>query len=133
MKTFSKSWKGLFYLYDMKQSLQQNERLKHQKLIERLFEEGRSVKVYPVKAVFLEEPSLERTQAAFSVPKRTFQKAVERNRIKRLMREAYRKHREMYLPQNGKKFAVLFIYLGQEMPYYSRLESTMNAVLKKCF
>jgi len=117
----------------MKNTLQKNERLKHRKLIERLFEEGRSIKVFPLKVLVLEESSIEKTQVAFSVPKRNFRNAVERNHIKRLMRETYRKQKGEYLSKSGKKFAMIFIYLGQEMPTYSLLESTMNSILVRGF
>ncbi len=131
---FSSRWKGLFLsLPHMRQSFPQNEKLKRQLLIERLFEEGRAIKIFPVKAILLEDPALEQTQAAFSVPKKNFKKAVDRNRIKRQLREAYRLHKDAFLSKSGKKFAVIFIYLGKELPAYSQLENTMVSVLKRCF
>lgn len=115
----------------MKQSFPKNEKLKRQKLIERLIQEGRAEKAFPLKAISLEDPSLDSIQVAFTVPKRNFKNAVDRNRIKRLMREAYRINKENFIGKSGKKFAVLFIYLGKEMPSYSRLEKTMVALLKR--
>lgn len=116
----------------MKQSFPKNEKLKRQKLIERLFQEGRTAKVFPLKAILMEDSSLENTQAAFAVPKKIFKNAVDRNRIKRLMREAYRTNKGSLIDESGKNFAVLFIYLGKEMPTHAHLQKTMVALLKKC-
>ena len=71
------------------------ERLKNKKLIERLFDSGQSITVFPLKAVYL-NTSFEDEVAAkvgVSVSKRLFGSAVDRNRIKRLLREVYRLNR----------------------------------------
>ena len=77
----------------MNNSLGKKERLKSQKLIGRLFEEGASIKNFSFQAdlYYYRNPiSIISVQASFSVPKRNFKKAVDRNRIKRLIKEAYR-------------------------------------------
>ena len=76
-----------------KNTLGKKERLKSKKLIGKLFEEGKSIKKYPFRLIYLiqDKNSFKiKTQASFSVPKRNFKKAVDRNRIKRLIKEAYR-------------------------------------------
>ena len=73
-----------------KNTLGKKERLKSKKLIGKLFEEGKSIKKYPFRLIYLiqDKNSFKiKTQASFSVPKRNFKKAVDRNRIKRLMRD----------------------------------------------
>ena len=115
----------------MSQTFPKHEKLKSRKTIERLFTEGKSFKKCPVKVFFIEVENAEYTQAAFAVPKRNFKLAVQRNHIKRKLREAYRLNKEQLIINNGKKFALLFLYLGKENPDYSFLEQSVVSLLKK--
>jgi len=76
----------------MKYSYKKTEKLKSEKLITELFTSGNSVSAYPLRLVFLESSFLEdvKIKTGVSVPKKNFKKAVDRIRIKRLIREAYR-------------------------------------------
>jgi len=69
--------------------------------------------------------------AAFAVPKRNFKSAVDRNRIKRQLREAYRLNKHLLDEIHGKKFVMLFLFLGKVKPQYSELEKAMVKLLKK--
>ncbi|MEM7185134.1 MAG: ribonuclease P protein component [Bacteroidota bacterium] len=109
----------------------QEEKLKSRRLIERLFSEGKSISKFPVKLYFLPVDNVEKNRAAFAVPKRSFKLAVDRNRVKRQMREAYRHHKHMLSQQNEAKFALLFLYIGKEKPQYSQLESAFHGLLSK--
>lgn len=64
----------------------------HKKIIEKTFQEGRTIKSFPYTARYIvsELPTNKPFQVVISAPKRNFKKAVKRNRIKRLMREAIR-------------------------------------------
>ncbi len=93
--------------------LDKSRRLKRKKLIERLMAEGRDAFVYPVKMIYMpsELPLDVPFQVAFGVSKKRFRRAVKRNRVKRLLREAFRLNQDL-LP--GKSLALMLIYVGKE-------------------
>jgi ribonuclease P protein component len=110
-----------------------NEKLKSKIAIGQLFTEGLSVKKYPIKLIFLpKENSTETpTQAAFAVPKRSFKLAVKRNRIKRLMREAYRHQKPELFNKLTTSYNLLFLYLGKEELPYETVFKKMKVALKQ--
>ncbi len=107
------------------------EKLKSKKLIEQLFKEGKSVSTNGFTLVYLVQPlrTFYPAQAGFSVPKRNFKHAVDRNRVKRLMREAYRLNKLPFyekLAARQKQLAVMFVYKGKALPTY---EATTKAIV----
>lgn len=115
------------------QTYPKQEKLKSKKLIDALFIEGRSVKSFPLRMVFIETPLPypEITiQTGVSVSKRNHKLAVTRNRIKRLMREAYRTHKNK-IQTKGTTFAVLIIYTGRDVVPYEEMERAMIKLLKR--
>ena len=115
----------------MKLTLGKQERLKSRKLIERLFTDGKSVKSFPLRMVFLQisHTSTFPIQAAFSVPKRNFKRAVDRNRIKRLLRETYRLQKEIVYSKVEKPTICMISYIGKEELSYELLFSKMTLLL----
>lgn len=109
------------------------EKLKSRKTISLLFAEGKTCSKFPIKVLYLEVEGADNTQATFAVPKKSFNKAVSRNRIKRLLREGYRLHKTEHLESSAKKFVLLFIYLGKEEVDYKKVEKAMISVLKKIY
>ena len=78
-----------------------------------------------------EEPTV---KAGVGASARNFKKAVDRNRIKRLLRECYRLNKlslHEQLHAQHKKLAIFFLYVGKEMPDYSLLEEKMKLVITK--
>ena len=114
-----------------KNTLGKKERLKSKKLIGKLFEEGKSIKKYPFRLVYLiqDKNSLLKTQASFSVPKRNFKKAVDRNRIKRLIKEAYRLEQRKILQDYNLPLVIMITYLGKKEPIFSDVKENIKELL----
>ncbi len=96
-----------------------------------MFLEGKTHSKFPIKFFFLPKENLETNLAAFAVPKRNFKSAVDRNRVKRQLREAYRLNKELLDEIHGKKFVMLFLFLGKVKPQYAEVEKAMVKLLKK--
>lgn len=114
-------------------TLGKKERLKHKNLWDAVFATGDQIKAYPLLLYYLKTPLSEPVpfQAGFAVPKRNVRKAVARNRVKRLLREAYRLEKPNISGFSGDSYALVFLYLGKEPPEYNHLLKTMRLLLKK--
>ncbi|WBX68933.1 ribonuclease P protein component [Tenacibaculum dicentrarchi] len=115
----------------MKFTLGQQERLKSKKLIGKLYEEGKSVKVFPLRMVYIqtEHTSKFPVQVGVSVPKRNFKSAVDRNRIKRLLRETYRKEKYTVYDAVNKPYVFMLSYIARDEWTYADLEVKMKKLL----
>ena len=109
------------------------QRLSRKKLWEAVFQKGARLKAYPLALYALQAdlPEDVRVQAGFAVPKRSFKKAVDRNHIKRLMREAYRLGKPVHFNTLERPFALVFLYLGKDTPDFARVSRAMQAVLNE--
>lgn len=116
----------------MNETLAKEIKLKSKKRIGELFEDGKSVKAFPLLLVYKTDESLENTfQAGFSVSKRNFKHAVDRNRIKRLLREYFRKNKYLFKITEEQQFLFMFIFTGKDMPSYSAIEKAMQKLAQK--
>jgi ribonuclease P protein component len=107
-----------------------HQKLKSRKDIKALFEEGKTVTKYPVKLLWLPLGQQE-TKAGFAVAKRNFKSAVTRNKIKRLMREAYRLQKQEIQRQDKKTFTLLFLYIGKDVASFKTIDKAVLGALKK--
>ncbi|HLT32868.1 MAG TPA: ribonuclease P protein component [Aquaticitalea sp.] len=100
----------------MKYTFNKKEKLKSEKLIAQLFDEGQSVAAYPLRLVYLPTTFDDGTKikTGVSVSKRHFKKAVDRNRLKRLMRESYRLQKGVYFNNFSGAYAFMILYLGKD-------------------
>ena len=122
----------------MKNSFGKQDKLKSSLTIETLFRANQFVVAHSLKCYFqLSEQNEEKTTVcvAFTVPKKTFKKAVERNLLKRRMRESYRlnyrKILELFINQNNKQLQLLIIYIGKEILDYRVIEKNMQVIVQK--
>jgi ribonuclease P protein component len=104
-------------------------------MIEHLFTKGKSTSAFPIKLLYdfvdLEPFYL---QAGVTVSTRKFKKAVDRNRVKRMMRESYRLQKtelEDLLTGEKKGMALFFIYLGNDLPIYKDVHDKMGVLLQR--
>jgi len=125
--------KFLYFYMTMSMKFPKKEKLKNKKLIEVLFKEGSTLTSYPYKLIYLkvEEPVDAKFKTSVAVPKKNFKSAVKRNRIKRLLREAYRLNKHLVFNNSEGNFAFLFLYLGKEMPSYPEVENGMQIIVQK--
>ena len=127
-------------------SFPKKEKLVSRKLIDRLFVGGgsKSMSCFPLRLVFMvldhNDEALENkgshvdmadVQMMISVPKRCFKHAVDRNRVKRQVREAYRRHRDLYELPEGKYLALAFIWLDHQHHETAEVEEKVVNLLRR--
>jgi len=117
----------------MDQSYGQKEKLKAKKEIEQLFSEGKSLNKFPIRLIY-KKTSVEndpKIKAAVSVSKRNFKKAVDRNYIKRLLREGFRKNKTLITTKTSDSFSFIFLYTDKKKPNSLLIESKIKDLLQK--
>ena len=117
---------------DTHKRLRKSDRLASKKQIQALFTEGKSFNVPPfvIRYRKISEPEAMSHQFLVSVAKRNFKRAVDRNLIKRQVREAYRLHKSM-LTDLTDKYAIAYIYTFKKMIPYKDLENKLIKCLSR--
>ena len=116
-------------------TLGKNERLKSRKQTELLFSKGMKFSVHPFR-IYYSVHQEDKAPLLFGVgvSSKIFKKAVDRNRVKRLVREAYRLQKNELRDQlktQGIGMDVFFIYTGKELPLYKEVYDKTGKVLTK--
>lgn len=125
----------------MKQTFKKSERLCSKKTIGELFQKGsattRTFYLFPFRLLYRNDP--ERTDSLpailISVSSRNFKKAVDRNLIRRRVREAYRKNKTLLLgsPEKPKQppAYIIFLYTAREKISFEEIEKSMKLALAR--
>lgn len=118
-------------------TFKKSERLCSRILMDHLFQgNSHSVSAYPLRAVFLpvDPTEQEGVSVLMSVPKKRFHDAVDRNRVKRQLREAYRKHKHALADQMAARkqgLLIAFIYVSAQIESTAYIEKRMTRLLEK--
>ncbi len=120
----------------LKQTFAKEERMHEKKLIDQLFKNGKSFFVFPFKVLYMplttDVPLL--PKVLISVPKRNFKRAVDRNRIKRLIREAYRRNKPVLSGQGEDcrhQLLIGLIYTAKVHMDYVEIERKIILILQQ--
>lgn len=116
-------------------TLGKDERLKSRKIIEQLFSEGKSFAFAPFRVYYLFNTASDKyLQFGAGVSTKNFKKAVDRNRIKRVIREGWRLQKaslQELLKEQNKQLSVFLIYTAKELPVYKEVHEKTGRVIDK--
>lgn len=138
--------RGYFVIYNFlfistKLTLGKNERLKSRKQLEFLFKKGKSIVVFPFRVYFVYNTEVRENDfypvlMGAGVGKKYFKKAVDRNKIKRITREAFRltkpKFTEIAKAKGGNgQLQVFFLYTHRELPEFQSVKDKLELIPSK--
>ena len=122
----------------MAPTFSKKERIVSNRLIETLFGQGNSesLAAYPIRVIYTQieqQQDCAPVQILISVPKKRFKHAVDRNRVKRQVREAYRHHKQLLYNkvEEGKQLLVAFVWLSDKHMPSSEVEKKIKVLLEK--
>jgi len=118
------------------QTLSKAERLTRTRLIGQVYDTGEVLKTPAILLIyrFMELPVTFPAQVMITAAKRNFRHAHDRNRIKRLIREAYRKNKSghyLALEKVGKQAGLIFIFTGRQLPDSEYVNEKINSLLQR--
>jgi ribonuclease P protein component len=117
-------------------TLGSDSRLKREQHIEKLFRTGKAFSVFPIRLTWTLTPRGEeasRTRAGFSVSKKKFKRSIDRGRVKRLLREAWRlqQHELSMLIPEGKQLHLFLVFTDATLPEYKIVFEAVGKALVK--
>ncbi len=120
----------------MKQSFKKAEKLKSKKQIEQLFLKGNQAFLYPFKILWLfsKHTSEERSKILVGASRKSLKKATDRNKMKRRIREAYRKNKTALiesLKRSGNHCNIGIIHVGKEISAFKETEKKIIELLDR--
>lgn len=119
---------------DIHKKFTKRERLKSKGLIKELFEKGRSVNCFPIRLLYLSNEKIDFPQVLITVSKKKFKRAVDRNRIRRQIREAYRINKHLMLNSKFKTpYAIAIIYVSDKKIPFQELERKLILALQRLY
>jgi ribonuclease P protein component len=121
-----------YYQTETKFTFSKKERLKGKTSADILFSKGKTLFDFPFKFFYTLQPHIADSvnQILIAVPKRTFKKAVDRNNIKRQIREAYRKNKAV-INSVENKYHIAIVYVAKEKLPFTEIEKKLILVLSK--
>jgi ribonuclease P protein component len=119
-----------------KYTLKKKEILSGQIKINEVFNSGKTLFVYPIKAFYNQKENITPTESkvlfSVSIPKRIFKKAVDRNLLKRRIREAYRLNK-LSLTNNiisDIQLSFMLVYIGKKIESFSKIDKSVNQIIR---
>lgn len=131
------AYSASLFLPDMQdQTFHKEERLSKKKDIQILFSNGNTFFQYPFKILWIEKQlnSHFKVKVLIGVSKKNFKLAVNRNKVKRIIKEAYRKNKYLlfeFLKDKNIELNLGFIYTGKEMPTFKEIEQKLILILHR--
>ena len=119
-----------------KNNYSKNEKLKSKKAIDLLFSKGKSINAFPIRVIYTSKSKLDGipVNAGMTVSKKNIKLAVNRNLIKRRIREAYRLNNnelKSHLKNIDNELNIMFIYSSKEILPYALIESKIKVLLTR--
>lgn len=117
-------------------TFRKSERLCSRTVIDEIFSKGKELRKFPylLKYIYSKEKAENPVQIVISVPKKRAKSAVDRNRLRRQIKEAYRLNKselDLYFKNNNSSIVLFLIYTGKEKSAYAPLEEKLKLILKE--
>lgn len=110
-------------------SFPKEHRLKSSLLIKETVQQRKSVFCFPIKCFYsVRETPGAACNVAFLVSKKRFAHAVDRNRVKRLLREAYRLHSQEFTPISEQTVNLCWMFVGETLPTFTQVEEAARRI-----
>lgn len=118
--------------HKVKFSLKKFEILRSKRIINEVFEQGSSFFDHPLKIFSLLSDQVNHHQVLITVPKKNFKNAVQRNKVKRIIREAYRLNKHLLESgDNNFFYCIAIIYISKDLPVFWEIQDKLNELIKR--